>query len=575
MSSKQDMTNSFTQEQGVINIGGIDALVRLTLDQVRADARRGLRTGMFVSGYRGSPVGMLDAALIKQQKLLLANHIHFVDGINEDLAATAVWGTQMLHAVGKKKFDGVTGMWYGKAPGVDRSGDALKHANYTGIDRNGGVLAVVGDDPSCKSSSLCSQSEPMLYHVGIPSLYPGNVQEILDLGLHGYLMSRLSGLWVGLKIVTNVADSTGSASVSPDRLEFVTPDLTFDGKPFAPSMNLGMNVRAEALEMERSLYTRRLEVAKRYAAANGLNRVVFPNPNAWLGIVTAGKTYNDLRQAFLELGLDDAALMRYGIRILKMGMLFPMEPRVVRDFAQGLEEIFVIEEKRPFLEMFAKSVLYGTANAPRIVGKFDEDEKELLPHYGEFESDVIGRALTARLSRKARVESAEKWLQRLDEIHARGKLPTAVRTAWYCSGCPHNSSTRAVEGSVVSAGIGCHTMAMWMDRNVVMGTHMGAEGAQWIGMQPFTDVPHIFQNMGDGTYAHSGSLAIRYCRGDQRQYHVQGTAQFAYVDDGRASDYRGASGGGHGGRCTGQWRQASNRHHRQSRKLQRRQPSWR
>jgi indolepyruvate ferredoxin oxidoreductase len=511
MSTKSEKPSPFTQEEGTVNMGGIDALVRLVLDQSRADERRGLKTGMFISGYRGSPVGMLDAAFIKNTKTLLSRNIHFVDGLNEDLAATAVWGTQMLHTVGKQKFDGVTGLWYGKAPGVDRSGDALKHANYTGIGKNGGVLAVAGDDPSCKSSSLCSQSEPMLMHVGIPSLFPGNVQEILDFGLHGYMMSRLSGLWVGLKIVTNVADGSGTANVDPKRLNFVTPDLMFDGKAFTPTMNLGMNVRAEALEMEQSLYTRRLEVAKRYAAANKLNHVVFDNPDAWLGIITAGKTYNDLRQCFLELGLDDAALRRYGIRILKMGMLFPMEPQVVRDFARGLEEIFVIEEKRPFLEMFAKNVLYGMANAPRIVGKFDEQEKELLPHYGEFESDVIGRALTKRLSQKARIESAEAWLARLDEIHVRTKLPTATRTAWYCSGCPHNSSTTAPDGSIVSAGIGCHTMAMWMGRNVVMGTHMGAEGAQWIGMAPFTDTQHIFQNMGDGTYAHSGSLAIRYC----------------------------------------------------------------
>lgn len=510
MSSGKNTVNAFTQEEGDIHLGGIDAIVRLTLDQVRTDARRGLTTGMFVSGYRGSPVGMLDAALIKQQKLLLQHHIHFVDGINEDLAATAVWGTQMLHTVGKQKFDGVTGMWYGKAPGVDRSGDALKHANYTGIGKNGGVLAIAGDDPSCKSSSLCSQSEPMLYHVGIPSLYPGNVQEILDFGLHGYQMSRLAGLWAGMKIVTNVADGSGTACVSPERLNFLTPDLSFDGEIFTPTMNMGMNVRAEALQMEQSLYTRRLEVAKRYARANNLNNVVFPNPNAWIGIITAGKTYNDLNQAFLEMGLDDAALSHYGIRILKMGMLFPMEPTIVREFAQGLEEIFVIEEKRPFLEMFAKQVLYGMSNAPRIVGKFDEEERELLPHYGELESDIIVRALLKRLSRKTRIESAENWLKRLDEIHSRNKLPTAVRTAWYCSGCPHNTSTTALDDSIVSAGIGCHTMAMWMGRNVVMGTHMGAEGTQWIGMAPFTEAQHIFQNMGDGTYAHSGSLAIRY-----------------------------------------------------------------
>ena len=511
MSSKQDLTNVFTREEGTIHLGGIDAIVRLTLDKVRTDARAGLKTGMFVSGYRGSPVGMLDAALLKQQKLLLEKNIHFVDGLNEDLAATAVWGTQMLHTVGREKLDGVTGLWYGKAPGVDRSGDALKHANYTGIGRNGGVLAIAGDDPSCKSSSLCSQSEPMLFHVGIPSLYPSNVQEILDFGLHGYRMSRLSGVWMGMKIVTNIADGTGSAEVSPDRLSFVTPDLTFDGIPFVPNMNLGMNVRAEALEMEQSLYTRRHEVVKRYAAANGLNRVVVDTPDAWLGIVTAGKTYNDLRQAFFEMGLDDAGLARIGVRILKMGLLFPMEPGIVRDFARGLEEIFVVEEKRPFLEMFAKNVLYGQANAPRVVGKFDEEERELLPAYGEFESDVLVRALMKRLSRRVRLETAEARLARLDEIKAREATPTAVRTAWFCSGCPHNSSTKAPEGCVVSAGIGCHTMAMWMGRNVVMGTHMGAEGAQWIGMAPFTDESHIFQNMGDGTYAHSGSLAIRYC----------------------------------------------------------------
>jgi indolepyruvate ferredoxin oxidoreductase len=511
MSSKKDISNVFTQEKGSVNIGGIDALVRLTLDQVRMDERRGLKTGMFISGYRGSPVGMLDAAFIKNEKTLLSKHIHFVDGLNEDLAATAVWGTQMLHTVGKQKFDGVTGMWYGKAPGVDRSGDALKHANYTGIGKNGGVLAVVGDDPSCKSSSLCSQSEPMLFHVGMPSLYPSNVQEILDLGLHGYNMSRLSGLWIGHKIVTNIADGTGTANVDLDRMEFVTPDLEFDGKIFTPNMNLGMNVRAEALEMEQSLYTRRLEVAKRYAAANKLNNVVFENKDAWLGIITAGKSYNDLRQAFFELGLDDEALRRYGIRILKMGMLFPMEPTVVRDFAKGLEEIFVVEEKRPFLEMFAKNVLYGMANAPRIVGKFDEEEKELLPHYGEFEADVIGRALVKRLSRKTRVESAEAWIKRVDEIHARAKLETATAPPGSARVARTTARPPRPTARIVSAGIGCHTMAMWMDRNVVMGTHMGAEGAQWIGMAPFTDTKHIFQNMGDGTYAHSGSLAIRYC----------------------------------------------------------------
>ena len=510
MATRHDPSALFTKEEGLIHLGGIQALVRLPLDQIRADRRRGAKMGMFISGYRGSPLGGLDQAVEAQMKLMREHDIFFSNGLNEDLAATAVWGTQMLHSVGQQKYDGVLGMWYAKAPGVDRSGDVLKHGNYTGIQKNGAVLAVVGDDPSCKSSSLPSQSEPGLYHVGIPCLYPSNMQEILDLGLHGFMLSRVAGLWIGLKIVTNVADGTGNAEVSPDRVRPVIPTLELNGQPFVPHMNLGMNIRSEALEMEYTLYNARLEMARRYARENDLNRVVVANPSAWLGIITAGKTYHDLRQAFREMGMDDEGLRRYGIRVLKMGMLFPMEPNVVREFAQGLEEILVIEEKRPFLELFAKETLYGRANAPRIVGKLDEQEQPLLPYHGEFESDIIMRALVRRISQKARIESAEAWLRRLDEIHSRSKVITLARPAWFCSGCPHNTSTQPLEGSVVSAGIGCHTMAMWMDRNVVMGTHMGAEGAQWIGMAPFTDVPHIFQNIGDGTYFHSGSLAMNY-----------------------------------------------------------------
>ncbi|HLT21459.1 MAG TPA: hypothetical protein VKZ96_18535, partial [Thermomicrobiales bacterium] len=487
MSSKQDLTRQFTAEEGIIHIGGIEALVRLTMDQIRFDRRRGLNNAMFISGYRGSPVGMLDANFIKQQKLLMQHNIQFVDGLNEDLAATAVWGTQMLHTVGNQKFDGVVGTWYGKAPGVDRSGDVLKHANYTGTLKNGGVLAIFGDDPSCKSSSLPSQSEAMFYHVGIPSLYPANVQDILDFGLHGYYLSRISGLWAGLKIVTNVADGSGSAIVTPDRMKFVTPVVELDGRPYTPEVNLGMNVRKDALDMERTLYYARQELARQYARENGLNKVTLPNADAWLGIITAGKTYHDLRQAFMEMGLDDDALRRAGVRILKIGMLNPLQPDDIRDFARGLEEILVIEEKRPFIELFAKEILYGSANAPRIVGKRDEEGRDLLPFHGEFESDIIARALHARLSRKTKLESAEGWIKRLDEIHSRNSLTSLTRSAWYCSGCPHNSSTKAPDGSIVSAGIGCHTMAMWMDRGVVMGTHMGAEGAQWIGMQPFTN----------------------------------------------------------------------------------------
>lgn len=510
MPAIHDPAALYVAEEGSLHLNGIQALVRIPLDQMRADTRRGLNNGLFISGYRGSPLGGLDQQLWAQQALLKQNSIIFSDGINEDLAATAVWGTQMLHTVDKPKYDGVLGMWYGKAPGVDRSGDTLKHGNYTGIQRNGGVLAVAGDDPSCKSSSLPSQSESLLYHVGIPTLYPADPQDILDFGLHGYMMSRCAGLWMGLKVVTNVADGYGYAEVARERINPIIPDFEFDGKPFLPHMNLGMNVRAEALEMERTLYSARQEMARRYAHANRLNRIVVPNSSAWLGIICAGKTYRDVRQALIELGIDDEALQRYGIRLLKIGMLFPLEPNIIREFAVGLEEIFVIEEKRSFLELFTKDILYGCANAPRIVGKYDEMQQSLLPFHGEFEADIIARELVRRLSQKTKIESAEAWIKRLDEVYARAQPATIARTPWYCPGCPHNASTRAPENSVVSAGIGCHTMAMWMKRNVVMGTHMGAEGAQWIGMAPFTETAHIVQNMGDGTYFHSGRLAIKY-----------------------------------------------------------------
>ena len=347
----------------------------------------------------------------------------------------------------------------------------------------------------------------------------------------------------------------------------------FDGKPFSPNMNLGMNVRAEALEMEKSLYTRRLEVAKRYARENKLNNVVFGNPNAWLGIITAGKTYNDLRQSFLELGLDDDALRRYGVRILKMGMLFPMEPTVVREFAQGLEEIFVIEEKRPFLEMFAKSVLYGTANAPRIVGKFDEEEKELLPHYGEFESDVIGRALTGRLSRKARIESAETWLARLDEIHARSKLPTAARTAWYCSGCPHNSSTAGGRGQ---RRLGRHRLPHDGDVDGPQRRDGHAHGRRRRAVDRHGAVHRHQAHLSEHGRRHLcafGQPGDPLLRGDRHQHHVQGAAQLAHVDDRWPGDHGRGIGGRDGVRAAGQRRQEGHRHHRQPRQLQGRQPA--
>jgi len=507
--SEFSLESKYTQEQGTIFLSGIQALVRLPLDQHRADRRRGLRTATFISGYRGSPLGGFDLTLERLKPLLAQHHVVFSSGLNEDLGATAVFGSQMVNSFPRPKYDGVLGMWYGKAPGVDRTGDVFKHANYAGTGKNGGVLAMAGDDPISKSSTLPSHSEIAFYDAFMPTLFPGNVQEILDFGQHGFMLSRTSGLWVGFKIVTNVADETGTAEVAPERIAPLIPTVELDGRPFQHQINL-MLIPPFGLDMERTIHAARLELARRYAWENKLNRLAAPTPDAWLGILTAGKTYYDVRQALQELGLDAAALRRYGIRILQMGMLFPMEPRIVREFAQGLQEILVIEEKRPYLEMFAKDLLYGSPDRPRIVGKQDEEERSLLPLTGELDSDLIARAIAKRLARKARIESVEARIQRLDELKARPRALTLARTAYFCSGCPHNRSTVVPEGSVAAAGIGCHGMAMGMNRGIVGVTHMGGEGAQWIGVAPFTETPHLFQNIGDGTLFHSGGLAINY-----------------------------------------------------------------
>jgi indolepyruvate ferredoxin oxidoreductase len=499
----------YTQERGRVYLSGIQALVRLPLDQHRADIRRGLRTATFISGYRGSPLGGLDQTLERLGTLLRAHDVVFSSGLNEDLGATAVFGSQMAGLFPKPRYDGVLGMWYGKAPGVDRTGDVFKHANYAGVGRNGGVLALAGDDPLSKSSTLPSHSEVALYDAFMPVIYPGNVQEILDLGQHAFMLSRTSGLWVGMKVVTNVADEAGTALVDLDRVSPIIPVVELDGKPFQPEINVNL-IPPYGLDMERTIHGARLELARRYAYENKLNRITVPSPNAWFGIVTSGKTYYDVRQALAELGLDDEALRRHGIRILKMGMLFPMEPRIVREFARGLHEILVVEEKRAFLEVFCKDVLYAMADRPQIVGKLDEEDRPLLAPVGELDSDLIARAIARRLARRVKIASVEARIQHLDELKRRPKALTLARTAFFCSGCPHNRSTVVPEGSVAAAGIGCHGMAMGMNRGIIGVTHMGGEGAQWVGIAPFTDTPHLFQNIGDGTFFHSGGLALAY-----------------------------------------------------------------
>lgn len=498
----------YTLEEGQIVLSGTQALVRLPLDQKRADKRNGLNTAGLVSGYRGSPLGAIDLTIQQNQQIYDSHDIRFLPGVNEDLAATAVWGTQMTHMIPGAKYDGVFGMWYGKGPGVDRTGDALRHANFTGIGTNGGVLALAGDDPSAKSSTIPSGSEVALYDLMMPTLFPGNVQEILDYGILGFSLSRYTGQWAGFKVVTNVADEFSSAYVSPERVHPILPEFFIDGKAWKPTFNPAL-LAPYSLMQEKEIFEKRIEAAKIFAAANRINEITVNPSDAWLGIIAAGKTYYDVREALASLGLSEDDLLRYGIRILKLGMIFPLEPDIIRKFANGLEEILVIEEKRAFVELFLKDLLYDSPNRPRIIGKRDEKGDWLVPMMSELDADMIAKIIAGRLKQRIDVETIDSRLQKLEASVAVGSIPIASRHPYFCSGCPHNTSTVVPDGSLAAGGIGCHTLALLMERDTVGVTHMGGEGAQWVGMSPFHSMPHIFQNLGDGTLFHSGSMAIR------------------------------------------------------------------
>src|SRR2546425_186852 len=468
----------YRREEGLIFLSGIQALVRLPLDQHRADRRRGLNTATLISGYRGSPLGGLDLTLERNPDLLREHNVVFISGLNEDLGATAIYGSQLANLFPRPKYDGVVGMWYGKGPGVDRTGDIFKHANFAGVGRYGGVLALGGDDPLSKSSTIPSHSEVAFYDALFPVLFPGTVQEILDLGRLGFELSRYSGLWVGFKIVTNVADEIGTAEVAPDRVAIADPGFEYDGRPWQQRQN-PLLMPPWGLDTEREIHYGRLEAAKAFARVNRLNRVTLDTPNAWLGIAAPGKTYYDLREALRELGLDDTTLRHYGIRLLKIGMLFPMEATTIRDFARGLRELLVIEEKRAFCELFIRDILYNEAERPRILGKFDLEGRPLVPADAELDADRIAQIVATRLERRIPRESITARVALLGALRERPAPLTLARQPYFCSGCPHNRSTVLPEGSIASAGIGCHGMALLMDRRTMGLTHIGGDGAQW------------------------------------------------------------------------------------------------
>jgi len=495
-----ELEHRYTREQGRVYLTGVQALVRLPLLQRQRDAAAGLDTAGFVSGYRGSPLGTYDMALWQAREHLERHHVHFEPGVNEDLAATAVWGSQQANLLPSPRYDGVFGIWYGKGPGVDRSCDALKHGNYAGSGPTGGVLVLTGDDPTAKSSSIAHQSEYALVHCGIPVLNPANVQEYLDLGLAGFALSRYAGCWVGMKCLTDTVDSAASVEVGPDRPRLVPP------AGFARTAGLHIGWTNQPLAFEQRLYQQRLPAVQAFARANGLDRVVLDAPRRRLGIVTAGKAYLDVRQALDELGIDEARARDHGLVLYKVAMTWPLESEGARLFCLGLEDVLVVEEKRPLVEDQLARLLYAEERRPRLLGKRDEQGAALVPAVGELSPSLVAEALRRFLERRA-----PGLVARTPSRAEPGAAPTSlVRMPAFCSGCPHNTSTVVPDGSLALGGIGCHGMAVWLpERRTLAVTQMGGEGASWIGQAPFTATPHIFQNMGDGTYFHSGLLAIR------------------------------------------------------------------
>ncbi|MBV7564491.1 indolepyruvate ferredoxin oxidoreductase family protein [Pseudomonas sp. sia0905] len=493
---------------GHLYLTGTQALTRLPMLQKQRDTAAGLNTACFISGYRGSPLGGLDKSLWEAREFLQQNAIHFQPGVNEELGATAVWGSQQTNLFPGARYDGVFAMWYGKGPGVDRSGDVFKHGNSAGVSPHGGVLVLAGDDHGCKSSTIAHQSEHAFIAASMPVLNPANVQEILDYGIIGWELSRYSGCWVALKTIAENVDSSAVVDVDPQRVKVTIPD-DFE----LPEDGVHIRWPDPPLAQEKRLNVYKIYAARAFAHANGLNRVMLDSPNPRLGIITTGKSYLDVRQALDDLGLDEALCAQIGLRVLKIGMSWPLEPVSVHAFAEGLDEILVVEEKRSIIEDQLTGQLYNwpVGKRPRVVGEFDEQGQSLLPNLGELTPAMIARVIARRLAPIYTSEVIEARLKFLDakEKALAARSYNTVRTPHFCSGCPHNSSTKVPEGSRAMGGIGCHYMTQWMNRSTDTFTQMGGEGVTWIGQAPFTDTPHVFQNLGDGTYFHSGHLALR------------------------------------------------------------------
>jgi indolepyruvate ferredoxin oxidoreductase len=504
---KVTLADKYDLAQDRIFVTGYQALVRMCLVQKERDRRAGLNTAGYITGYRGSPLGGLDYQFQRAESVLKPNDIVFQPGLNEDLAATALWGSQQAELRGEGKYDGVFGIWYGKGPGVDRSGDVLRHANFAGTSKHGGVLALMGDDHTAESSTTAHQSEFNFVDVMIPILNPAGVQEIIDYGLYGWAMSRFCGTWVGLKCMHETIESTAVIEGHPERLDIITPtDFVM------PEGGLNIRLRDTILGMEARLHDYKRDAMLAFVRANKLNRVITSGGRTpKIGVITVGKSYLDVRQALDELGLDEVKCNDYGLRVHKIACPWPISRRELQEFAQGLDLIIVVEEKRSLIEVQVREELYGTANQPTCIGKKDEQGNWLFPVKAALDPNDVAICIGERLLKYVRNDDLAGRVARLKDaqLALAQAQDVAVRQPYFCSGCPHNTSTVVPEGMRAYAGIGCHFMAQWMDRNTLGFTQMGGEGANWIGEAPFSKRAHVFQNLGDGTYNHSGYLAIR------------------------------------------------------------------
>jgi indolepyruvate ferredoxin oxidoreductase len=501
------LDDKYDLNQSHVLVTGYQALIRACLMQKERDRRAGLNTAGYLTGYRGSPLGGLDQQFIRAGRQLAGADIKFQPGINEELAATALWGTQQAELRGEGKYDGVFGLWYGKGPGVDRSGDVFRHANFAGTSKNGGVLALMGDDHTAESSTTAHQSEFHFVDVMMPILNPAGVQEIIDYALYGWAMSRYTGTWSALKCMHETVESTGVVDGSLERVQIVTPtDFVM------PEGGLNIRLNDTILGQEARLHDFKRDAMLAFVRANRLNRIITSGGRQpKIGIITTGKAYLDVRQALDELGIDEVKCNDLGLRLFKIGCVWPIGKQELAEFAQGLDLIIVVEEKRSLIEVQVREELYGTANQPVCIGKKDEQGNWLFPVKGALDPNDVAICIGERLLRYgvneelaahvARLKAAQRALAESADV--------ALRIPYFCSGCPHNTSTRVPEGSRAYAGIGCHFMAQWMDRKTLGFTQMGGEGANWIGEAPFSECPHVFQNLGDGTYNHSGYLAIR------------------------------------------------------------------